>query len=169
MRSAEIRDAEAHMKQAIEATQHEFNSVRTGRASPALLETIQVEYYGTKTPLNQLATISAPEPRLLVVQPWDKGLVKEVQKAIANSTLGLTPTTDGALLRVAIPELTEERRRDLAKVVRKIAEDGRVHIRNVRRDAIDQLRKNEKAGDLEQVQAVDHTQPGCLAPWHPAA
>ena len=138
------------MKKAIEATQHEFNGVRTGRASPALLEGLQVEYYGTKTPLNQLATISAPEPRMLIVQPWDKGLVKEIHKAIASSTLGLSPSTDGNLLRIAIPELTEERRRELAKVVRKIAEDGRVQIRNVRREAIEQFRKSERAGDLSE-------------------
>ncbi len=150
MRSEEVRGAEARMKKAIEATQHEFNGVRTGRASPALVEGLQVEYYGTKTPLNQLATISAPEPRLLVVQPWDKELIKDIQKAIAASTLGLTPSTDGNVLRIAIPELTEERRNELVRVVRKIAEDGRVQIRNVRRDAIDQLRKSEKSGDVSE-------------------
>jgi len=138
------------MKKAIEATQHEFNGVRTGHASPALLESLSVEYYGTKTPLNQLATISAPEPRLLVVQPWDKEMLKEVNKAIATSSLGLAASSDGTVLRIVLPELTEERRRELAKVVGKIAEDGRIRVRNMRRDAVDQLRKDEKSGDLSE-------------------
>ena len=138
------------MKKAIEATLHEFNTVRTGRASPALLEGVVVEYYGAKTPLNQLATITAPEARMLVVQPWDKGAMKDIQKAITASNLGLNPSTDGANVRITIPELTEERRKDLAKVVRQTAEDGRVSIRQVRRDAIDELRKQEKASDISE-------------------
>ncbi|MBT3270860.1 ribosome recycling factor [Candidatus Poribacteria bacterium] len=144
------RETEARMKKAIEATLHEFNTVRTGRASPALLEGVVVEYYGAKTPLNQLATITAPEARMLVVQPWDKGAMKDIQKAITASNLGLNPSTDGANLRITIPELTEERRKDLAKVVRQTAEDGRVSIRQVRRDAIDELRKQEKASDISE-------------------
>jgi len=144
------RDTEARMKKAIEATLHEFNTVRTGRASPALLEGIVVEYYGAKTPLNQLATITAPEARMLVVQAWDKGAVKDIQKAITMSNLGLNPSVDGNNLRITVPELTEERRKDLAKVVRQTAEDGRVSIRGVRRDAIDDLRKQEKAGDISE-------------------
>ncbi|MAF11659.1 ribosome recycling factor [Candidatus Poribacteria bacterium] len=144
------RETEARMKKAIEATLHEFNAVRTGRASPALLEGIVVEYYGAKTPLNQLATITAPEARMLVVQPWDKGAMKDIQKAITASNLGLNPSTDGTNLRITIPELTEERRKDLAKVVRQTAEDGRVSIRQVRRDAIDELRKQEKASDISE-------------------
>jgi ribosome recycling factor len=144
------RETEARMKKAIEATLHEFNAVRTGRASPALLEGVVVEYYGAKTPLNQLATITAPEARMLVVQPWDKGAMKDIQKAITASNLGLNPSTDGTNLRITIPELTEERRKDLAKVVRQTAEDGRVSIRQVRRDAIDELRKQEKASDISE-------------------
>ena len=143
-------DTEARMKKAIEATLHEFNTVRTGRASPALLEGIVVEYYGAKTPLNQLATITAPEARMLVVQAWDKGAVKDIQKAITMSNLGLNPSVDGNNLRITVPELTEERRKDLAKVVRQTAEDGRVSIRGIRRDAIDELRKEEKAGDISE-------------------
>ncbi|GIX06738.1 MAG: ribosome-recycling factor [Candidatus Poribacteria bacterium] len=150
MRSPWVRDAESRMKKAVEATLHEFNTVRTGRASPALLESIQVEYYGTKTPLNQLASITAPEPRLLVVQPWDKNIVKEVEKAIARSPLGLVPSTDGNIIRIVLPELSEERRRDLARLVKKIAEDGRVAIRNIRRDVIDSIRKAERAGEISE-------------------
>ncbi len=144
------RETDARMKKAIEATLHEFNTVRTGRASPALLEGIVVEYYGAKTPLNQLATITAPEARMLVVQAWDKGAVKDIQKAITMSNLGLNPSADGNNLRITVPELTEERRKDLAKVVRQTAEDGRVSIRGIRRDAIDELRKQEKAGDISE-------------------
>ncbi|MBM3214521.1 ribosome recycling factor [Candidatus Poribacteria bacterium] len=138
------KDAETRMKKAVEATLHEFNSVRTGRATPALLESVTVEYYGAKTPVSQLATITVPEARLLVVQPWDKTLVKEVQKAIAASSLGLNPSSDGTVIRIVIPELTAERRNELAKVVRKIAEDGRVAVRNIRRDAVEVVRKAEK-------------------------
>jgi ribosome recycling factor len=144
------RDTDARMKKAIEATIHEFNTVRTGRASPALLDGIVVEYYGAKTPLNQLATITAPEARMLVVQAWDKGAVKDIQKAITMSNLGLNPSADGNNLRITVPELTEERRKDLAKVVRQTAEDGRVSIRGIRRDAIEDLRKQEKASDISE-------------------
>jgi len=144
------RDTDARMKKAIEATIHEFNTVRTGRASPALLDGIVVEYYGAKTPLNQLATITAPEARMLVVQAWDKGAVKDIQKAITRSNLGLNPSADGNNLRITVPELTEERRKDLAKVVRQTAEDGRVSIRGIRRDAIEDLRKQEKASDISE-------------------
>jgi ribosome recycling factor len=138
------------MKKAVDATLHEFNTVRTGRASPALLESVTVEYYGAKTPVSQLATITAPEPRLLVLQPWDKTLVKEIQKAIAASNLGLNPSSDGQVLRIVIPELTQERRLELAKVVRKAAEDGRIAVRNVRRDVIEEVRKAEKAKQISE-------------------
>jgi len=150
MPSSHRREAEARMKKAVEATAREFNTIRTGRASPALLESVTVEYYGAKTPVSQLATITAPEPRLLVLQPWDKTLVKEIQKAIAASHLGLNPTTDGQTLRILIPELTQERRLELTKVVRKIAEDGRIAVRNVRRDIIEEIRKAEKAKQLSE-------------------
>lgn len=150
MPSQHRREAESRMKKAVDATLHEFNTVRTGRASPALLESVTVEYYGAKTPVSQLATITAPEPRLLVLQPWDKTLVKEIQKAIAASNLGLNPSSDGQALRIVIPELTQERRQELAKVVRKAAEDGRVAVRNVRRDVVDDIRKAEKAKQLSE-------------------
>lgn len=150
MLSTHRRDAESRMKKAVDATLHEFNTVRTGRASPALLESVTVEYYGAKTPVSQLATITAPEPRLLVLQPWDKTLVKEIQKAIAASNLGLNPSSDGQVLRIVIPELTQERRLELAKVVRKAAEDGRIAVRNVRRDVIEEVRKAEKAKQISE-------------------
>lgn len=150
MLSSRRREAEARMKKAVEATLHEFNMVRTGRASPALLESITVEYYGVKTPISQLATVTSPEPRLLVLQPWDKTLLKEMQKAIASSSLGLNPSSDGQVLRIVIPELTQERRLELTKVVRKIAEEGRVAVRNIRRDLIEEIRKAEKAKQISE-------------------
>src|SRR5437588_5903802 len=128
-----LEDAGERMAKSVEATSHELATVRTGRASPALLDRIVVDYYGAPTPLRQLATISAPEARLLTVQPYDKSSIKAIEKAINESDLGLNPSNDGNLVRLAVPELTEERRRDLVKVTRTIAEEGRVAIRNVRR------------------------------------
>ena len=122
------------MAKSVESTRREFGSVRTGRASPALLDRIIVDYYGAATPLKQLATIGAPEARLLTVQPYDKSSIKAIEKAILESDVGLTPNNDGNLIRLGIPELTEERRKELVKVVRHIAEEGRVAIRNIRRD-----------------------------------
>jgi ribosome recycling factor len=142
-----LQDARERMSKSVEATRHEFNSVRTGRASPALLDRINVEYYGASTPLKQLATISAPEARLLSIQPYDKSSIKAIEKSILESDLGLTPSNDGNLIRLGIPELTEERRRDLVKVVRHIAEDGRVAIRNIRRDVMHDLRELRDAGE----------------------
>jgi ribosome recycling factor len=142
-----LQDARERMTKSVEATRHEFNSVRTGRASPALLDRISVEYYGASTPLKQLATISAPEPRLLTIQPYDKSSIKAIEKSIMESDLGLTPSNDGNLIRLSIPELTEERRKDLVKVVRHIAEDGRVAIRNIRRDVMHDLRELRDAGE----------------------
>jgi ribosome recycling factor len=141
-----IDDAKVHMQKALDATRREFGGVRTGRAAPALLERVTVQYYGVQTPVNQVATVTAPEPRLLVIQPWDKSLLKELERAILKSELGLVPSTDGAVIRLPIPALTEERRRDLVKVVRKHAEEGRVAIRNIRRDHKDKLEQQEKAG-----------------------
>ncbi len=142
-----LDDARTRMAKSVEATQHEFATVRTGRASPALLERVVVDYYGAQTPLNQLATLSAPEARLLTVQPYDKSSIKAIEKAINESDIGLTPSNDGNLIRLVVPELTEERRRDLVKVVRNLAEDGRVKIRNVRRDVMHDLRELKSAGD----------------------
>ena len=123
-----LADAQRRMDKSIEATHHEFNSIRTGRASPALLDRITIDYYGTPTPLKSLATIGAPEPRLLTVQPFDPGSVKAIERAIQESDLGLTPSNDGKLIRLPIPTLTEERRKELVKVVRRVAEDGKVAI-----------------------------------------
>jgi len=124
--------------------------VRTGRATPALLERVTVDYYGVQTPVTQVASVTAPDPRLLVVQPWDKSLLKEVERAILKSELGLTPSTDGVVIRLPIPTLTGERRRDLVKIVRKHAEEGRVAVRNIRRDHKDKLEQMEKAGEISE-------------------
>src|SRR6185369_10484716 len=126
---------------------HEFGSVRTGRASPALLDRIVVEYYGAQTPLKQLATINAPEARMLTIQPYDKGSIKAIEKSILESDVGLTPSNDGNVIRLSVPELTEERRKQLVKVVRGIAEEGRVAIRNIRRDVMHDLRELKEAGE----------------------
>jgi ribosome recycling factor len=143
-----LQDARERMGKSVEATRHEFGSVRTGRATPALLDRVMVEYYGAQTPLKQLATVSAPEARLLSVQPFDKGSIKAIEKAIMESDVGLTPNNDGNLIRLSIPELTEERRRQLVKVVRNIAEEGRISIRNARRDTMQDLRELRDAGEV---------------------
>jgi ribosome recycling factor len=148
-----IADANQRMHKAIEATKHEFGSLRTGRASPALLEQIRVDYYGTPTPVNQLATITVPEPRLLVIQPWDKKFVKDVERAILKSELGLVPSSDGVHVRVPIPSLTEERRKELVKVAHRHAEEGRVAVRNIRREAKEMLEELEEAGDVSEDDA----------------
>jgi ribosome recycling factor len=142
-----LADASDRMAKSIESTRGEFGSVRTGRASPALLDRIVVDYYGAPTPLRQLATINAPEARLLSVQPFDQSSIKAIEKAIMESDIGLTPSNDGRLIRLNIPELNEERRRELVKVVRHIAEDGRVAIRNIRRDVMHDLRELKDAGE----------------------
>jgi len=143
-----LADARERMGKSVESIRQKFGTVRTGRASPALLDRIMVDYYGTQTPLKQLATISAPEPRLLSVQAYDKSSVKSIEKAIMESDVGLTPNSDGALVRLAIPELTEERRRELVKVVHSLAEEGRVAVRNTRRDCMQELRELKSAGDV---------------------
>jgi ribosome recycling factor len=142
-----LADARERMQKSAEAAQHEFSTVRTGRASPALLERIVVDYYGAMTPLNQLSTISAPEARLLTVQPYDKSSIKLIEKAINESDVGLNPSNDGNVVRLVVPELTEERRRELVKVVRNLAEEGRIAIRNVRRDTMHQLRELKSEGE----------------------
>jgi ribosome recycling factor len=142
-----LADARDRTAKSVESIRHEFGSVRTGRASPALLDRIMVDYYGTQTSLKQLATITAPEPRLLTIQPYDKGSIKAIEKAIMESDLGLTPSNDGNLIRLGIPELTEERRNQLVKVVRHIAEEGRVAVRNIRRDVMHDLRELKDAGE----------------------
>ena len=143
-----LADARERMGKSVESTNHEFASVRTGRASPALLDRIVVDYYGAQTPLRQLATINAPEARLLTVQPYDQSSIKAIERAIMESDVGLTPSNDGRLIRLMVPELNEERRRELVKVARHIAEDGRVAIRNIRRDTMHDLRELRDGGDV---------------------
>ncbi|MEA2297450.1 MAG: ribosome recycling factor [Solirubrobacteraceae bacterium] len=142
-----LEEADGRMEKSVEATNHELATVRTGRASPALLDRVVVDYYGAATPLRQMATISAPEPRMLTVQPYDKSSMKLIEKAISNSDLGLNPSNDGNVMRLVIPELNEERRRDLVKVARHIAEEGRIAIRNIRRDVKHDLRELKDAGE----------------------
>jgi ribosome recycling factor len=142
-----LEDAREHMGKSVEATRSKFNSVRTGRASPSLLDRITVDYYGTQTPLKQLATIHAAEARLLTVQPYDKSSIKAIERAIMESDIGLTPSNDGQIIRLTIPELTEERRKDLVKVVRGLTEEGKVALRNIRRDTMHDLRELRDAGD----------------------
>jgi ribosome recycling factor len=135
------------MDRSVETAKHEFTTIRTGRASAALLDRVQVSAYGTKMPVNQLATISVPEPRLLTITPFDKSIMKDIERAIQESDLGLTPANDGQIIRLPIPQLTEERRKELVKQVRHMAEEGRVAARNVRRDALHNLKKLEQDGE----------------------
>ena len=144
------RDAENRMKKSVEHLHHELTRIRTGRASPALLDVVKIDYYGSMVPLNQASSITAPEPRLLVIQPWEKRLIGEIEKAILQSDLGLNPTNDGNVVRVPIPELSEERRQDLLKLVKKFCEETRVAIRNIRRDANDHVKNLEKDHEISE-------------------
>ena len=156
-----IGDATQRMDKSVEATHEHFNSVRTGRATPALLDRITIDYYGTPTPLKNLATINTPEPRMLTIQPFDPSAIKGIEKAIQESDLGLTPSNDGKLIRLPIPQLTEERRKELVKLVRQMAEEGRVAVRNVRRDAIKhlgELVKNGEVGDDDERRSEQEVQ-----------
>jgi ribosome recycling factor len=139
-----FNDSKDRMTKAVDALRRELATIRTGRAHPGLVEHLRVDYYGVPTPLNQLATISVPDPRLLTIQPWDRQAMGAIEKAILKSDLSLTPTNDGTIIRLSIPQLTEERRRELAKVVRKKVEEGRVEVRNIRRDAHDELRRLQR-------------------------
>ncbi len=150
MSDPDVDDIERRMHGAIEALKREFGGLRTGRASASLLDQVKVDAYGAETPVSQVASINVPEPRLISVQVWDKTMVKAVEKSIRDSGLGLNPSADGQLVRVPIPELTEERRAELAKVAAKYSEQARVAVRNVRRDGMDQLKKLEKAGEMSQ-------------------
>lgn len=143
-----LRDASERMLKSVESTRTEFGSVRTGRASPALLDRVSVDYYGTTTPLTQLATVSAPEARLLTVEPYDPSALADIERAILNADLGITPGNDGHIIRIQIPELTEERRKEMVKQARGIAEEGRIAIRNIRRDVMHDLRQLKEAGDV---------------------
>ncbi|MCB0877806.1 MAG: ribosome recycling factor [Thermoleophilia bacterium] len=148
MASADIiADARERMQKSVDSTRSEFTSLRTGRANPALLDRVVVNYYGAPTPLKQLASIGAPEPRLLTVTPFDKGAMKEIEKAISDAELGFNPANDGQLIRLPVPELTEDRRKDMVKLARKMAEDGRIAIRNIRRDAISDIKGGDETED----------------------
>ena len=151
-----LQDARERMHKTVESLQNDLRGIRTGRASPALLEGVRVDYYGTPTGLNQLAGVTAPEPQLLVIRPWDRSTIGAIEKAILKSDLGLNPNNDGQVIRLIIPQLTEERRRDLSKQVAKRVEEARVSVRNIRRDAIDMLRDLEK----EKVISEDDEEEG---------
>lgn len=146
----DLRDIRKRMDGAVEVLRRELGALRTGRASAAILDPVTVEAYGTRMPLNQVGTIGVPEPRMITVQVWDKGLVKAVEKAIRSADLGLNPQVDGTLIRIPLPELTEERRQELVKVAHKYAEQARVAIRNVRRDGMERLKRMEKEGEISQ-------------------
>lgn len=147
-----LKDAKRRMEGAVAALASEFGSVRTGRASTALLDRVTVDAYGTRTPLNQLATVHAPEPRLLTIQPFDRTIMPSIEKAIMESDLGLTPNNDGQMIRLAIPQLSEERRKEMVRLVHKMAEEGRIAVRNVRRDVLNEMKRAEKEGELSRDQ-----------------
>ncbi|NLW24722.1 MAG: ribosome recycling factor [Clostridia bacterium] len=148
-----LTDAEGRMKKTIDVLKKDFAGMRAGRANPAILEKVQVDYYGTPTPVNQLANITAPEARLLVIQPWDKTAISAIEKAILKSDLGLNPSSDGTVIRISIPQLTQERRKELVKSVKKKAEEARVSIRNIRRDANDEIKSLEKQKEISEDEA----------------
>ncbi len=150
MSSETVEMAELTMDETLQTVRSRLSKLRTGKASPALLDGLRVEYYGAATPLNQLATVAAPEPRLLTVKPFDRGSIGEIEKAIQGSNLGLNPANDGLLIRIPIPELTEERRREFAKLAKEIGEDGKIAVRRVRQEANDKLKKTHKAGEVSE-------------------
>ena len=145
-----LKDFEDKMNKTVDVVVSDFASVRAGRANAAVLDKIAVDYYGTPTPINQVGTISSPDPRSLMIQPWDKSILKEIEKAIQSSELGINPQNDGQVIRLAFPQLTEERRKELTKQVRKYAESGKVAVRNIRRDAMDKLKAAEKQNELTE-------------------
>ncbi|MGH7741984.1 MAG: ribosome recycling factor [Candidatus Eiseniibacteriota bacterium] len=150
MTNQQIHDGEERMKKALESTRRELATIRSGKASPTLLDTVRIEAYGQSVPVNQVGSVSAPEPRLLVIQPWDKSLLKAISRGIQLADLGLNPTDDGAVVRIPIPALTEERRRDMVKLISKLAEEGRVHIRQVRHDVLKELKQLEGGGHVSE-------------------
>jgi len=150
-----LSDVESKMKKAIDATQQSFNSLRTGRANASILDRVMVDYYGMETPLKSLANISTPDATTITIQPYDKGSLEQIEKAISMSDVGLTPNNDGEIVRLNIPPLTSERRQELVKIAGKYAEEGRVSIRNIRRDAIEEVRKAEKNHELSEDEAHD--------------
>ena len=150
-----LSSCESRMDKCVSSLENEYLSMRTGRASAALFDKIKVDYYGTETPLNQVASISSPEARLIVIQPWDKSVLAAIEKAIQKSELGLNPSNDGKLIRVNFPPLTEDSRKELAKSAKALAENARVAVRNVRRDAMEELKKLQKAGDISEDEQKD--------------
>lgn len=150
-----LKQEEARMDKTIDSLKHEFASIRTGRASTSLLDTVMVDYYGSQSPINQVAGVTAPEPRLILIKPWDRSMIGPIEKAVLQSDLGLNPSNDGEVIRLAIPQLTEERRKELVKVVSKRAEEAKVAIRNIRRDANDALKKEEKAKTITEDDVKD--------------
>lgn len=152
-----LLDAEERMEKAVDALHHEFSTVRTGRASSSVLERIKADYYGMPTPITQMASVSTPEARLLVIKPFDKSIIKTIEKAILESDLGITPQNDGQVIRIAFPQLTEERRKELAKLVHKYGEEAKVAIRNIRRDANDSLKKLEKDSTITEDDLKGYT------------
>jgi ribosome recycling factor len=156
-----LKDAEDRMKKSVEALQRELAAIRTGHAHVGLIDHVKVEYYGTETPLNQMATVAAPEARLITIQPWDRTALPAIEKAIQKSDLGLTPSNDGAIIRLPIPPLTEQRRKDMIKLVHSRAEEGRVAVRNIRRDAVEKLRRmthEKEMGEDDQKKGQDQLQ-----------
>ena len=145
-----LQKAKQRMESALESLRREFGGVRTGKASPQLLDTVRVEAYGSKVPLNQVGTVAAPEPRMLTVQPWDRGLIKDVERALRESDLGLNPSNDGQIIRIPIPALTEERRKEYVRLLHKLAEEGRVAIRQARQDANDEIKARQKKEGLSE-------------------
>jgi ribosome recycling factor len=150
-----LAEVEEHMKKAVEATQRSFNTIRTGRANSSLLDRVMVEYYGAATPIKSLATISTPDASTITIQPFDRNTMNLIEKAISLSDIGLTPSNDGVVIRLNIPPLTSERRKEFVKMAAKFAEEGKVAIRNVRRDAVDSIRKQEKSSDISKDESRD--------------
>ncbi|MDX2216624.1 MAG: ribosome recycling factor [Oculatellaceae cyanobacterium bins.114] len=148
-----LADVESHMQKAVESTQRAFNTIRTGRANAALLDKVMVEYYGTPTPLKSLANINTPDASTITIQPYDRGSLNLIEKSISMSDIGLTPNNDGSIIRLNIPPLTSDRRKELVKVAAKYAEEGKVSIRNIRRDAVDTVRKQEKSSEISEDEA----------------
>ena len=145
-----VKDAKDRMEKTLDSTKSELDKVRTGRANPAILEAVRVDYYGSKVPLKQVANMGIPEPRLITVQPWDRNVLGDIEKAILKADIGITPNNDGHVIRLPIPSLTEERRKDMVRLIHQLGEDGKVAIRNVRRDVIDQLRKAQKDHEISE-------------------
>ncbi len=151
----ETKKAEEKMQKALSSLNANFNTIRAGRANPAVLDRITVEYYGTPTPLNQMAAISVPDPRTLMISPWDRSTLKSIEKAIQTSDLGINPNNDGSVIRLVFPPMTSERRNELAKEVHKMAEDGKIALRNIRRDAMDKLKAQKKNGEITEDDVKD--------------